>query len=94
MPGCQVHLADRPIHITMKRALASLSLWQKIKLAFNVLTSTDSITKEEVEKCKNKDLLEGMLEELAGKVTRHQSCAEVSRICSLAHSIAQESTRP
>ena len=51
----------------MKRALASLSAWQKVKLGFNILTSTDSITKEEVEKCKNKDLLEGMLEDLAGE---------------------------
>ncbi len=51
----------------MKRALASLSTWQKMKLAFNILTTTDEISKEEVEKCKNKDLLESMMEELAGK---------------------------
>jgi len=65
--GCQVQLTDRPIQITMKRALAALSPWQKVKLGWNILTSNDTITKEEVEKCKNKDILEGMLEDLAGE---------------------------
>ncbi len=70
VPGCIVHLGDRPIHITLKRALASLTTWQKIKLAFNVLTSRDEITKEDVERCKQKDLLESMLEEMAGEFLR------------------------
>jgi len=52
IPGCIVHLGDRPIQITLKRALASLTTWQRIKLAFNVLTSKDEITKEDVERCK------------------------------------------
>ena len=69
VPGCLVHLGDRPINITLKRALGSLSLWQKLKLGFNILTSKDSITKEDVEKCKQKDLLESMLEEMAGNKT-------------------------
>ena len=64
--GCTLHLGDRPIDITLKRALHSLSLWQKLRLAFNMLTTTDTITKEEVEKCKEKDMLEGMLQEMAG----------------------------
>lgn len=68
IPGCIVHLGDRPIQITLKRALASLTTWQRIKLAFNVLTSKDEITKEDVERCKQKDLLESMLEEMAGKM--------------------------
>lgn len=68
IPGCIVHLGDRPIQITLKRALASLTTWQRIKLAFNVLTSKDEITKEDVERCKQKDLLESMLEEMAGKI--------------------------
>ena len=51
----------------LQRALATLSTWQKIKLAFNVLTSSDKITPEEVEKMKQKDLLESLLEEMAGE---------------------------
>ena len=70
VPGCLVHLGDRPINITLKRALGSLSLWQKLKLGFNILTSKDTITKEDVEKCKQKDLLESMLEEMAGNIFR------------------------
>ena len=42
----------------MKRALASLSSWQRVKLAWNLLSNKDPITKEEVEKCKDRDLLE------------------------------------
>merc|ERR1719234_2576245 len=54
VPGCMVHLGDRPINITLKRALSALSPWQKIKLGWNILTSRDPITKEEVEKCKDR----------------------------------------
>ena len=50
----------------MKRAIASLSIWQRVKLAWNLLSNKDPITKEEVEKCKERDMLEGMLEEMAG----------------------------
>ena len=67
IPGCVVHLGDRPIQITLKRALATLTIWQKIKLAFNVLISSDKITPEDVEKMKQKDLLESLLEEMAGE---------------------------
>ena len=42
----------------MKRAIASLSTWQRVKLAWNLLSNKDPITKEEVEKCKDRDLLE------------------------------------
>ncbi|XP_043238532.1 uncharacterized protein LOC122390029 [Amphibalanus amphitrite] len=66
LPGCEVRLGDRPIQITIQRALSSLSVWKKIRLAYNLLTSKGSITKEEVERCKQKELLEEMLEEMAG----------------------------
>jgi len=49
----------------LQRAIHSLSLFQKLKLFFHFLTSsTDDITKEEIEKCKNQDLLEKMLIEM------------------------------
>lgn len=67
VPGCMVHLGDRPINITLKRALSALSLWQRLRLTWNILTSKETITKEEVEKCKNRDLLENMLLEMAGE---------------------------
>ncbi|XP_054751859.2 traB domain-containing protein-like [Lytechinus pictus] len=66
IPGCKVHLGDRPIQITLKRAMASLSPWQKLRLAWYLITSKEPITKEEVEKFKQKDLLEEMLGEMTG----------------------------
>ncbi|RWS08216.1 traB domain-containing protein-like protein, partial [Dinothrombium tinctorium] len=67
VPGCLVHLGDRPVHITLRRAISSLPLWQKLKLAFSLLFNKESITKEEVEKCKQRDLLEEMLAEITGE---------------------------
>ena len=58
IPNCIIQLGDRPINITLKRAIASLSTWQKMKLAWNILTTKEPITKEDVEKCKDRDLLE------------------------------------
>lgn len=65
--GCIIQLGDRPIHITLSRALASLSIWHKVKLAWHILTSKEPISKEEVEKCKQNDFLEEMLAEMTGE---------------------------
>jgi len=66
LPDCEVRLGDRPIQITISRALSALSIWKKLRLAYNLLTSKGTITKEEVERCKEKEMLEEMLEEMAG----------------------------
>lgn len=66
-PGCLIQLGDRPIQITLSRALASLSLWHKIKLTWHILTSKEPISKEEVEKCKQKDFILEMLTEMTGQ---------------------------
>ncbi|KAK3871817.1 hypothetical protein Pcinc_023066 [Petrolisthes cinctipes] len=66
-PGCLIQLGDRPIQVTLSRALASLSLWHKIKLTWHILTSKEPISKEEVEKCKQRDFIEEMLAEMTGQ---------------------------
>merc|ERR1739838_812915 len=66
-PGCIMQLGDRPISITLARALASLSLWHKIKLTWHMITSKEPISKEEVEKCKQRDFIEEMLAEMTGQ---------------------------
>ncbi|KAK8724567.1 hypothetical protein OTU49_011138, partial [Cherax quadricarinatus] len=66
-PGCLIQLGDRPIQITLSRALASLSLWHKVKLTWHILTSKEPISKEEVEKCKQRDFIEEMLAEMTGQ---------------------------
>lgn len=65
LPNPVLHLGDRSINITLKRAFNSLSLWQTLKIAFKLIFSNSNITKEEVEKCKEKDLLEDLLNQMA-----------------------------
>lgn len=65
--GCKVHLGDRPINITLQRAIKSLTLWQTLKLVWKLMSIDENITKEEVEQCKQKDLLEELMREMAGE---------------------------
>ncbi|KAI6223571.1 hypothetical protein M3Y99_01455900 [Aphelenchoides fujianensis] len=66
--GCKVILGDRPIQVTLQRALSSLNFFQRIRLMFHILfTNFSDVTQEDVEKCKDKDLLEALLKEMAGE---------------------------
>lgn len=85
--GCRVHLGDRPIHVTLHRALASLSLWQKAKLVWHLLLNRGPISAEEVERCKQKDLLEEMLEEMTGEFPPLSRVFVQERDLCLAHSM-------
>lgn len=67
IPNCLVHLGDRPINITLQRAIRGLSLWQTIKLVWKLCSFDENITKEDVEQCKQKDLLEELMKEMAGE---------------------------
>lgn len=66
IPGCRLVLGDRPIKATLGRAMASLSIFQKLKLGWYLLFSKDDITKEDVEKYKQKDMIAEMLAEMTG----------------------------
>lgn len=48
VPGCVIQLGDRPVHITLQRAISSLSWWQKLRLGFSIVFSKEHISKEEV----------------------------------------------
>ncbi|TMS40023.1 hypothetical protein L596_006460 [Steinernema carpocapsae] len=66
--SCRLILGDRPLAVTLSRALHSLSIFQKIRLFFHILRSnSDEITQEDVENCKRKDLLEELLKEMSGE---------------------------
>ncbi|KAK0167434.1 hypothetical protein PV327_004833 [Microctonus hyperodae] len=65
IPNCIVHLGDRPINITIQRALSSLTWWQSIYLFWTLLNSRDPISKEDVERCKSRDFLEEVLADMA-----------------------------
>jgi len=66
IPGCRLVLGDRPIQATLGRAMGSLSIFQKMKLGWHLLFSKDDITKEDVEKYKQKDMIAEMLAEMTG----------------------------
>jgi len=65
--GAQIHLADRDIRITLGRTWRLMSFWKKIKLLSQFIISmgqVDDITREEIEKLKEKDVLETLLSEI------------------------------
>ncbi|XP_044751167.1 traB domain-containing protein [Coccinella septempunctata] len=65
LPKCKILLGDRPISITLKRAIAGLSWFQTFKLIWHLINSKDPVSKEDIEKCKNRDMLEQILAEFA-----------------------------
>lgn len=75
--GSAIHLADRDIRTTLSRIWGETSLWKKIKLLASLLTSMgelDEISEEDIEKMKEKDVLEALLSEMG------ESLPEVRRI--------------
>jgi pheromone shutdown protein TraB len=65
VPNCIVQLGDRPLEITFKRVIASLSFWQKVKFACLMIFTSKSITSEEMEHLKTKDMLEEMIKKMS-----------------------------
>ncbi|XP_049804298.1 traB domain-containing protein isoform X1 [Schistocerca nitens] len=87
VPHCILHMGDRPIHITLQRALAALSWWQTLRLTWHLLTSKEPISKEEVERCKQRDLLEEMLAEMTGEFPALSTVFVNERDIYLTHSL-------
>uniref|UniRef100_A0A7E4UYF4 TraB domain-containing protein n=1 Tax=Panagrellus redivivus TaxID=6233 RepID=A0A7E4UYF4_PANRE len=67
VPACRLVMGDRPISITFQRAISALSLYQKAKVFINMILSGAKITPEDIERCKQRDLLEEILAEMAGE---------------------------
>lgn len=82
-----LHLGDRPLNITLQRAFNGLSLWQTIKIVFKLIFSNKTITKEEVEQCKQKDLLEELLEQMADEYPVFRDVFVTERDLFLCHSL-------
>lgn len=94
IPGCRLVLGDRPIDITMKRAVASLSLWQRIKFVWAIITCNETITKETVEQFKDKDLVEQFLHEMAGDFPGLKRVFVTERDIYLSHTIKSITQQP
>ena len=91
LPSCSIHLGDRPIQITIQRALARLSWFQTIKLGWHLLTNKDPISKEEIEKCKRRDMLEQLLADMAGEYPALGKVVVDERDIYLTHSLQMAS---
>ncbi len=62
-------LCDREIQITLRRAWAKSNFWSKNKMLavlFGSIFSNEKLEAEEIEKLKEKNMLQNMLEELSG----------------------------
>ena len=65
--GAEINLADRDIRITLSRTWRLMGLWTKVKLFTQFITSigeVDTLKEEDIEKMKNKDVLESLLAEI------------------------------
>ena len=66
--GARIVLGDRLINVTFKRVLLSLNFFQKLRFYYTIaktLSADLTITAEEVEKMKNKDMVDMLVGELA-----------------------------
>ena len=64
--GAEIYLADRSIQVTLGRTWRQMGMWTRIKLFFQLLLSfggVDEIDEQEVERLKQRDVLESILEE-------------------------------
>ncbi|CAH8526321.1 unnamed protein product [Schistosoma turkestanicum] len=66
-PHCHIVLGDRPVNITLYRALEALGPWTKLKFFIALLFSFQPVTKEQIEEMKKSDFLEKLLVSMAGE---------------------------
>lgn len=62
-----IELCDRDVRITLRRAWASMSMWQKLKFLSAGLAGTidkEELTEEKLKELRNKDILNEMMSEL------------------------------
>jgi len=66
--GARLELVDRDVQITLKRTWGNLSLWNKLKVfagLFDSVFSDAQLSEEDLERMKEKDQLNAMMEEFA-----------------------------
>lgn len=88
--GAAIHLADRDIRTTLSRTWRLMGLWTKTKLFAQLITSlgeVDTIKEEDIEKMKNKDVLEVVLSEIGEKLPELRRILIDERDQYLAHKI-------
>ena len=67
--GIPIALLDRDVRVTLKRAIAKMSLWEKLKLGGTILTGffkeEEKLTAEKIEELKQKDVMSELMNELS-----------------------------
>lgn len=92
--GAELVLADRDVNITLKRVWRSLSMWGKFKLLMQLLAGlvfTGDIKKEDIERLKDKDQLQVVMDEFSRSFPQIQKTLIHERDQYLAHNIANSS---
>ena len=90
-----VILMDRSLQITMKRALNSISLWEKIKLGGSLVSGlfggseTTTLDAKKVEELKETDLVTKLMEELSKQYPKLKKTLVDERDAYIAHSLIQ-----
>ncbi len=65
--GAEIYLADREIRVTLSRAWRIMSLWDKLKVLFQLILSfgdIDDIDEQEIERLKQEDVLESLMKDV------------------------------
>jgi len=86
----KIHLSDRDIRTTLSRTWRLMGLWTKIKLLVHLIISmgsVDTIKEEDIEKMKEKDVLETLIAEVGEMLPELQSVLIDERDQYLAHKI-------
>ena len=86
----KIHLSDRDIRTTLSRTWRLMGLWTKIKLLVHLIISmgsVDTIKEEDIEKMKEKDVLETLIAEVGEMLPELQIVLIDERDQYLAHKI-------
>lgn len=87
VPGCRLVFGDRAVEVTLQRAFSTFSVWQKMKFALSVMKDLGPIKPEDIEKLKEKDMLEQALSEMMGEYPEMTSVFLTERDMYLANSL-------
>ena len=64
VPNCKIVLGDRRLSVTFRRLTERMTLWEKVKFGWNMISESFNITASEVEETKNEDVLQKLMEEM------------------------------
>ena len=84
-------LGDMPINTSLKRGFHSLPWYRKLKLGITLLFTNHKLTKEDIEKLKEKDILDSLLEEFGANFPEFKRVLIDERDICLAHSLKSSS---